>query len=306
MFYLFVCGIIRSVGDDNLKKTAFFYIVLASVLWGTSGLFAHFLRPFGFSSVQMTLMRGIVSMIIMVGFVLIKDRKLLKAPKKEILLLIGSGVSLFGTATAYYASMEASSVSTAVILMYTAPVFVLIYSVIFLGEKLNAVKTISIFLMLVGCALVSGIVGGMEFSLWGIIFGMISGITYSAYNIFTKILTLHKVPAVTVTSYNFIIMTVLGLITAKPLNMLDCAAKEPMVTIPLMIGIGVCTCILPYFFYTLGLRDIPAGTASSLGIIEPLSATIFSVCFLDEALTLPLIIGMILICGAVAALAKQK
>ncbi len=160
--------------------------------------------------------------------------------------------------------------------------------------------------MLVGCALVSGIIGGMEFSLWGIIFGMISGISYSAYNIFTKILTMHKVPAVTVTSYNFIIMTVLGLITARPLDMIDCAAKAPTITIPLMIGIGICTCILPYFFYTMGLRDTPAGIATSLGIIEPLSATIFSVCFLGQALTLPLIIGMILICGAVITLAKQK
>ena len=291
---------------DGMKKSAFFYIVLASVLWGTSGLFAHYLRPFGFTSVQMTLMRGAVSMIIMVGFVLIKDRKWLLVSKKEILLLLGSGVSLFGTATAYYASMEASSVSTAVVLMYTAPVFVLIYSVLFLGEKLNLIKGGAILLMLVGCALVSGIVGGMEFSLLGIIFGMISGISYSAYNIFTKILTMHKVPAVTVTSYNFIIITVLGLITAKPLAMVECATKEPVITIPLMVGIGICTCILPYFFYTLGLKDTPAGIASSLGIIEPLSATIFSVCFLGEALTVPLIIGMILICGAVVALAKQK
>ena len=289
-----------------MKKSAFFYIVLASVLWGTSGLFAHYLRPFGFTSVQMTLMRGIVSMIIMVGFVLIKDRKLILAPQKELLLLLGSGASLFGTATAYYASMEASSVSTAVVLMYTAPVFVLIYSVLFLGEKLSFIKGGAVAVMLVGCALVSGIVGGMEFSLWGIIFGMLSGISYSAYNIFTKILTMHKVPAVTVTSYNFVIMTILGLITAKPLNMIECAAAAPTVTVPLMVGIGICTCILPYLFYTLGLKEIPAGTASSLGIIEPLSATIFSVCFLGEALTLPLIIGMILICGAVITLAKQK
>lgn len=289
-----------------MKKSAFFYIVLASVLWGTSGLFAHHLRPFGFSSVQMTLMRGIVSMIIMVGLVLVKDRKLLKAPKKEILLLIGSGVSLFGTSTAYLASIEASSVSTAVILMYTAPIFVLFYSVIFLGEKINITKSISIFLMLVGCALVSGIAGRMEINLWGIIFGMISGISYSAYNIFTKILTMHKVPAVTVTSYNFVIMTILGLITAKPLNMLECAAAAPTVTVPLMVGIGICTCILPYLFYTLGLKEIPAGTASSLGIIEPLSATLFSVCFLREALTLPLIIGMVLILGAVFTLTRQK
>ena len=289
-----------------MKKSALFNIVLAGVLWGTSGIFSYYLRPFGFEAVQMTTIRGLVSMVLMLAFVLITNPSILKFPLRELPFILGSAVGLFATATSYYASMAASSVSTAVILMYTAPVFVLIYSVTFLGEKLNLVKSISIFLMIVGCALVSGIVGGVKFSFWGILWGIVSGITYSAYNIFTKILMMHKVPALTVTSYNFIIMTIIGLCVADPVSMIDYAAKAPLQTVPLMIGLGVCTCILPYFFYTLGLRDIPAGTATALGIIEPLSATVFSVIVLGEALTLPLIIGMILILGAVFALAKQK
>ena len=56
----------------------------------------------------------------------------------------------------------------------------------------------------------------------------------------------------------------------------------------------------------MGLKDVPAGTATALGIIEPLSATVFSVVFLGENLTAPLVIGMVLILGAVFALAKQK
>lgn len=289
-----------------MKKSAFLYIALAGVLWGTSGLFSYALSPYGFTPVQMTAMRGVVSMILMLSFVLIKDKKLLKVAKKEIPLLLGSGIGLFCTATFYYASMAASSVSTAVVLMYTAPVFVLIYSVLFLGEKLNPVKSVSIFLMIVGCALVSGIVGGMKFSPLGIIFGLASGISYSAYNIFTKILTMHKVNTLTVTSYNFIIMSVIGVCVCDPASLFENAAAAPTETLPLIVGIGIFTCILPYLFYTMGLRDIPAGTASALGIIEPLSATLFSVCFLNEALTLPLVIGMILICGAVITLAKQK
>lgn len=289
-----------------MKKSALLYIALAGVFWGTSGIFSHYLRPYGFEAVQMTTIRGIVSMVLMLSFVIITNPKLLKVSKKEIPFLLGSGIGLFSTATAYYASMAASSVSTAVILMYTAPVFVLIYSVMFLGEKLNTVKSISIFLMIVGCALVSGIVGGMKFSLWGIVWGVVSGLTYSAYNIFTKILTMHKVHTLTVTSYNFIIMTIIGLCVSNPVEMVSFAAKAPAATIPLMIGLGVCTCILPYVFYTLGLRDIPAGTATALGIIEPLAATVFSVAFLGEPLTIPLIIGMILVLGSVFALARQK
>lgn len=289
-----------------MKKSAFFYIVIASVLWGTSGLFSYYLRQFGFQPVQMTAMRGVVAAILMISFVLITNPKLFKLPLKQIPFILGSGLGFFGAATAYFASMEASSVSTAVILMYTAPIFVLIYSVLFLGEKLNIVKSVSIFLMIVGCALVSGIVGGMKFSFWGVVYGLISGLSYSAYNIFAKILTMHRVHAYTVTVYNFIIVAVIGLAVSDPVGIIEIAAEKPIEIIPFIIGLGIFTSFLPYMLYTLGLRDIPAGTATTLGIIEPLSATIFSVAFLGETLTIPLIIGMILIFGAVIALARQK
>lgn len=289
-----------------MKKSAFFYIALAGVLWGTSGLFSYWLTPFGFKPVQMTTMRGFVSMVLIVPFILFKNPKLLKVPKKEIFFVVGSGVGLFLTAYTYYASMAASSVSTAVILMYTAPVFVLIYSVMFLGEKLNVVKSVSVFLMILGCALVSGIVGGMKFSLAGILFGIAAGISYSAYNIFTKILTMHKMDTLTVTSYNFIIMSIIGLAVSNPVEIVTITSKQPLSIVPLIVGIGVFTCVLPYVFYTMGLKDVPAGTATALGIIEPLSATVFSVAFLGENLTAPLVIGMVLILGAVFALARQK
>ena len=289
-----------------MKKSAFFYIVIASVLWGASGLFSYYLRQFGFQPVQMTAMRGVVAAILMISFVLITNPKLFKLPLKQIPFILGSGLGFFGAATAYFASMEASSVSTAVILMYTAPIFVLIYSVLFLGEKLNIVKSVSIFLMIVGCALVSGIVGGMKFSFWGVVYGLISGLSYSAYNIFAKILTMHRVHAYTVTVYNFIIVAVIGLAVSDPVGIIEIAAEKPIEIIPFIIGLGIFTSFLPYMLYTLGLRDIPAGTATTLGIIEPLSATIFSVAFLGETLTIPLIIGMILIFGAVIALARQK
>ena len=289
-----------------MKGSPLFFIVIAGILWGTSGLFSHLLTPFGFSPVQMTTLRGVISMVFMVVFILIKNPKLFLLPKKEMLLIFGSGSSLFLTAFTYFASIKASSVSTAVILMYTAPVFVLIYSVIFLGEKLNVIKLVSIFLMIVGCAFVSGVAGGVKFSPAGIIFGIASGIFYSAYNIITKILSMHKVDALTVTNYNFIVMSIIGIAVSEPLEIITITSVSIVTILPIIIGLGAFTCFLPYMFYNFGLRDIPAGTATTLGIIEPLSATVFSVAFLDERLTLPLVIGMILILAAAFTLARQK
>ena len=120
-------------------------------------------------------------------YVLLHDIKLVEGTKKELLLYACSGVYVFITSSSYFYSMQASSVATTVVLMYTAPIFVMIYSVTFMGEKITCNKFIYLILMMAGSCLVSGIIGGFRYSTVGIIFGFVAGIVYSAYNIFTKI-----------------------------------------------------------------------------------------------------------------------
>ena len=274
------------------------------MLWGTSGLFIHVLKPYGFSSLQMTAIRGIVSAFCFHGYVLLRDRSLYRASPREFLIFICSGICIFCTAYFYFSSVVASSVSTGVILMYTAPVYVMIFSVAFLGERLNLGKGISVALMILGCALVSGVIGGIVLSIPGILFGVAAGISYAGYNIFTKIEMMHKSNSVTATMYSFTVMAVLGLIFAGPGQIVSLAAAAPAATIPLMIGLGVFTCVMPYFLYTLSLRDIPAGTASALGILEPMAATVFSVIFLHEKLSIASLCGIFLILIAVFLLSR--
>lgn len=287
-----------------MNKKALIYIILASALWGTSGLFIHVLRPFGFSSLQMTAVRGVVSALCLHAYVLLRDKSLYKTNWKELLIFICSGICIFCTAYFYYSSVVASSVSTGVILMYTAPVYVMVFSVAFLGEKFSLPKIVSVLLMIVGCALVSGIVGGMVLSVPGILFGVASGISYAAYSIFTKIEMMHKSNSVTATLYSFSVMAMIGFIVSEPVSIVRITGQQPLVIVPLLVAIGIFTCVLPYFLYTLSLRDIPAGTASALGILEPMAATVFSVVFLHELLSVYSLAGIALILIAVFLLSK--
>ena len=74
--------------------------------------------------------------------------------------------------------------------------------------------------------------------------------------------------------------------------------------LPLFIGIGLTSGVIPYFLYTLSLKSLPVGTAASLAIVEPMSATVYSILFLHEPLSLPSVIGIIMILGAVFLLSK--
>lgn len=288
-----------------MKNKSIFLICLAGILWGTSGLFVNFLAPMGFTTMQMVCMRGTVAAFCMAFYVCIFDRKLFQVTKGELLFSLGSGVAMFGTGAAYYAAIRASSVSTAVILMYTAPVFVMAFSVAFLGEKLTKNKFVAVFFMLVGCALVSGVVGGIKLNFTGVLLGLLSGVAYSAYNIFTKLQMRRNYNPVTSTMYCFIVMAILTLIFANPVDLLKTATENSFLVVPLGVGIGICTSVLPYFLYTISLKYLPVGTASALSIVEPMAATVFSVAILGENLHIPAFIGIIFIIGSVILLSRN-
>lgn len=289
-----------------MKIKAIIYIILAGICWGTSGLFVNALSAFGLSAIQIITGRSVFSAIVMTLYVLIRDKKLFLVSKKELVFYFLAGVGILLTGTFYFVSMQMTSVSTAVVLMYTEPIFVMVFSVLFFGEKLNPLKVISVVCMLIGCCLVSGIVGGIEFNALGIAVGLGSGIAYTAYNIVTKIEMRKGYNPISATVYCFIFMSVLALFISNPPQIVSIVAKNPIPVIPLMLGIGTVACVIPYFLYTLSLRDLPVGTASSLSIVEPMAATVFSVVILGEDLVISSLIGIILIIGSVFLLGRSE
>ena len=289
-----------------MKTKAFIYIIIAGLLWGTSGIFVHYIAPYGVTSLQMTAVRGTVSFICIASYLLICNRKQFRTTLKDLILFAVVGVMLFLSAFLYYSAIQMTSISTAVILMYAAPIYVMIFSVIFLGESFSRLKLTSLVLMIVGCCLVSGIIGGLKFNFIGILLGFLSGITYATYNVVTKISMDKGNSPLSNTVYGFAFMAIIALSISKPADIITVASSKPTVLVPLMIGLGIVTFVSPYFLYTLAMKDLPAGTASALGIVEPMAATVYSVILFKEELTVFSAIGIVLILGAVLLLAKAE
>ena len=289
-----------------MKKRAFIFVILAGVLWGTSGIFVHFLAPMGFSSVQMSAMRSGVSALTLVIFAVLRDRSLFRVSPSEILLFLLSGAALFGTGSAYYASLQLTSIPTAVVLMYMAPVYVTLWSVIFFGERMNAKKAVSITLILAGGALVSGIAGGVAFHPTGIFLGFLSGVCYGTYNIVTKILAKRGVAPLRSALFTFIFTAVIAICACSPADLAGKTAAEPLAAIPLIISIGLVTFVAPYIFYTYAMTELDASTTASLGIVEPMSATLFGVVLYGDKLDIFSWIGVVMIIFAVFMLGRAE
>ncbi len=288
------------------KKLSFAFIVLAGMCWGTSPIFVHYLSPYGFTSQQMTAVRGTVSFVCMLIYVAIANRSLFKTKLKDIFLYIVIGASLFGTAFCYYSAMQMTSTSTAVVLMYTAPIYVMLFSVLFFGEKFSKGKLIALIFMLVGCCLVSGIITGLKFDLWGILVGILTSFIYAGYNILTKVSMQKKLEPVTVTLYSFLFMSVISILVCEPIDLIGNVIAAPMPTIPLCIGLGIVTFVMPYFLFTWSMKYLPAGVASALSVVEPMAATVFSAVLFTEIPDVVSLIGIVLILGSVYLLGRSE
>ena len=289
-----------------MKKTAFIYIILAGVCWGTSGIFLKNFVSYGFTPMQTTTLRALVAAVAFALYTLLTDKKSFKITFKERVFFALGGAAIYGTAAFYFSAIEASSASTAVVLMYTAPVIVMVFSVAFLGEKFNVSKLVSVVFVTVGCALVSGIIGGLKFSVSGIILGLLAGVAYSSYNLITRIQMMRGMSSTSSTLYGFLFMALISLFAVDPIETVGAVIKAPPSVILLVLGLGLVTCVLPYLFYTLALKDIPAGTAASLAVVEPVAATLFSVFVFGERLDISSIIGILLILSAVLILSRSE
>ena len=285
-----------------MKAKAFIYIILAGLTWGTTGIFVNFLAPYGFGTPQITFVRGTVAFLCMLVFLLIKQKDLLRTDRKSFFLMACNWLLCCATSIFYFLSLLRTSNATGVVLMYTAPVYVMLFSVFVWKERFSSLKLASIISMLVGCVLVAGVVGGFKVDALGLFFGVLSGITYASYNVLTKHIMRRGANPMGASTYTFLFMGIGAALICRPWQMPALIAKDPLVTILLLVGIGFVGCTLPYLFYTLAMRDLPAGTAASLGIIEPMAATVFAALILGQIPDPFQIVGIVLILASVVLL----
>ena len=202
--------------------------------------------------------------------------------------------------------MQITSVSTAVVLMYAAPIYVVVFSVAFLNERMNKAKFVAITCMLIGSLLMSGVLGNGSWNFKGVLLGILAGVAYASYSVLTKIAMKQKLDPLSVSLYGYLFMALIAVFGLNPAGFAANVSANPMRSVLLLIGLGLCTFMFPYILYTLAIKMLPVGTCSALSIIEPMAATVFSVLFFHERLDLFSILGIVFIVFATILIGLQE
>ena len=273
------------------------YIIIGASLWGIIGLFTRPLYESDLSPLQITFSRCFITLAAITIIILILDKKLLRINLKDLWMFIGTGLfSIVFFNVMYFTSQQMISLSTASVLLYTAPCFVMIMSVIIFKEKLTRNKLLALIVAFIGCAFTTGLgFGDMNI---GFLYGILAGFGYALYSIFGKC-ALRKYGLLTILFYTFLVATICMIpFSDMPYVISSFGDTEILL---LALGLGLLSTVLPYYFYTVGLKGMDAGKASIIAFVEPMVATIVSIIIGDEFGWMN-VLGIVLILGSVILL----
>jgi drug/metabolite transporter, DME family len=257
-------------------------IAISASMWGIIAIFVRKLASLGFTPMEIVTIRVVTAVLLLAMIGLLKYPGQMKIQLCDVRYFIGTGIfSIVLFNWCYFTSINQLSLSFAVILLYTAPAFVVILSYLFLKERMDSMKVISVVGTLLGCILIAGInlKETPSMNLIGIITGLGAGFGYALYTIFGKF-ALVKYRPFTVTFYTFLVASLTLLLFTDLFEKGSILLSRDVILYGL--GLGLFPTVLAYLFYTKGLEKMESSKASIIATVEPVAATLLSVFLYKE------------------------
>ncbi|HMA34939.1 MAG TPA: EamA family transporter [Chloroflexia bacterium] len=282
-------------------------VLLAATLWGTLGtVYTLTIATYHLTPLTVVFYRALFATLAIGAWILVRRPALLRVRRADWGLLGGYG--LLGVTIFYVAYIYAIvlvGVTTAVVLLYTAPAIVALLAWRFLGESLTRVKIAALGLTFAGVVLVAGAYnpGQLQGNALGLGCGLLSAATYALYSIFGKLAHRRRVPLATLLFYTLGLgcLGLLAIILGQaPATLLAPGGQGAAWGV--LVLLGTAQTLAPVAAYTISLRHLDAGVASICATLEPVVAGLLAFLILHEPLGAPEVAGAALILLAVALL----
>ncbi len=278
----------------KLFKNPRLMLIISMAVFGSLGLFV---RNIPLSSGELALYRAVMASVMIGSFLLITKQKIPFAKiKKEIPLLLASGVAMGFNWIMLFQAYKYTTVSVATLSYYFAPVIVTIACPILFKEKMTVKQWICFGMSTLGIVLITGIGDLSQGSshLTGILFGLGAAMLYATVILLNKFIK--NVDGIHRTFLQFlaaVIVLVPYVLFTSGINLGTLNSKG---WINLLI-VGLVHTGITYCLYFSSLKELPGQKAAILSYIDPLVAVLVSVAILGEDMTIPQLIGGVMILG---------
>jgi len=275
-------------------------VVLAALFWGLSGGIGGLLMADGWDPFVVSFYRGTIGLLCVVAWLALRPKGSGLGNRQLWFWSIVAGIGVAGNFSFYFLSIANGSVAVAATLMYCAPVFVYLISFAFKLESPSLLKWASIALVMIGVVLLTQIydIGASGLTAIGVGAGLLSGLSYAIFIFGFKYAAPHGSPQAILA----IAFSVLAVILIWPGDAGQMTAALTTPEWPLFLFIGVFGAGLSFVLYIVGLNHTAPAVASIVAMVEPVTASLFGVLVLSQALAITQVLGMALILITVTAL----
>lgn len=259
------------------KRSSVIAVLLASACFSTGGLF---IKLIPWSALAINGARNLIGSAVIGLYLLITHHRIVFSRR----VCIGA-LSLIGVTTLFALSNKLTTAANAIVLQFTAPVFVILFMAAIYHQKPGRADLITCFLVLLGVVLffVDGIQAG---NLLGNVTAVLSGICYAGVFMMN---TGNKADAI---SSCFLGQLAAGVIFT-PLCMRETDFSMPALTA--LAALGIVQVGGAYILFSIGIQHTPPVTASLITGMEPILNPLLVAAFYGESVSTLSVIGSVIV-----------
>ncbi len=280
------------------RRRSTLMMVSAMLIFGTIGVFR---RHIPLSSELLSFSRGILGGLFLLAFTALRKggaRK--KLPPLRLLQLSGVGVVLGLNWILLFEAYNYTTVAVATLCYYMQPTIVVLLSPLVFRERLTKRKAVCATVAVLGMVLISGVTGGgpQRGQARGILLGLGAAAFYSAGIMINK-----KIRDVDAYQKTIAELLSAGIVLIPYLLLTGGFAAEGLglSAIALLLVVGIVHTGIAYVLYFSSMDGLSMQSVALLSYIDPASALLFSAVLLGEPLSVPGMIGAVMIIGSAAA-----
>lgn len=268
-------------------------MIFSMVIFGTLGLFV---RNIPVSSGELALYRAILAALLIAVYLGITKQKIPFANiKKEVPLLLASGVAMGVNWIFLFQAYKYTTVSLATLSYYFAPVIVTVACPFLFKEKLTGKQIICFLMSTAGLIMITGIGKiGSNTDFIGILWGLGAAFFYAVVILLNKFIK--GVEGIHRTFLQFLSAIVILIPYVAVTGGVTLGQLHTVGWINLLI-VGLLHTGITYCLYFSALKELPGQKAAILSYIDPLVAVVISVTVLGESMTVWQAVGGLLILG---------
>ncbi len=290
---------------DRSPRLGYALTAVAAALFAVSGVMARVLLDDGVSAWHLTELRSVVTFVLLTGWLAVTDRELLRVERADVPRLAFLGIAgLAAVQSTYFAAIARLDIGVALTIQYLAPLLILVVLRVVKGRRAARALWGACVLSVAGSFLVVKAYDANGLDGIGLLWAAAACVTF-AINLTASERAGQTLDARTTLTWGFGFCSLVWLI-ARPPWTFPFGLFDDADHILLGLGVGVVGTLIPFVLIVTALRHISAAQVGVVATLEPVIASIVAWPLLDQVLSAPQVLGVVIVVAAVAWVQAQR